>query len=108
MTTMLEDIVDRCDAIEKCYEFMLAYAAQGLPGDQGSRSGTQLRELLSRAVKAASGLAGAYAAVVRELRHRTGRTIPGLSGGAGAGCRERACRRPTGACSAEDQFPVDR
>jgi hypothetical protein len=64
---MLEDIVDRCDAIEECYEFMLAYAAQGLPGDQGSRSGTQLRELLSRAVHAASGLAGAYACIVRQI-----------------------------------------
>jgi hypothetical protein len=69
MNTMLEDIVDRCDAIEECYEFMLAYAAQGLQDDQGSRSGTQLRELLSRAVRAASGLAEAYAAIVlRELR----------------------------------------
>jgi hypothetical protein len=69
MTTMLEDIVDRCDAIEECYEFMLAYAAQGLQDDQGSRSGTQLRELLSRAVQAASGLAEAYAGIVlRELR----------------------------------------
>jgi len=68
MTTMLKDIVDRCDAIEECYEFMLAYAAQGLPGDQGSRPGTQLRELLSRAAHAASGLAGAYAGIIRELR----------------------------------------
>ena len=68
MTALLEDIVDRCDAIEECYEFMLAYAAQGLAGDQGSRSGTQLRELLSRAGRAASGLAGAYAGIVRELR----------------------------------------
>ena len=68
MTALLEDIVDRCDAIEECYEFMLAYAAQGLPGDQGSRSGTQLRELLTRAVQAASGLAGAYAGIVLELR----------------------------------------
>jgi hypothetical protein len=68
MTTVLDDIGDRCDAIEECYEFMLAYAAQGLRDDQGSRSGTQLRELLSRAVQAASGLAGAYAGMVRELR----------------------------------------
>ncbi len=68
MTTMLKDIADHCDAIEECYEFMLAYAAQGLPGDQGNRSGTQLRELLSRAVQAASGLAEAYGGIVRELR----------------------------------------
>lgn len=67
MTTMLEEIVDRCDAIEECYEFMLAYAARGLPGDQGGKPGTQLRELMSRAVRAASGLTAAYAAAVREL-----------------------------------------
>ena len=28
---MLAEISERCDAIEECYEFMLAYAAQGLP-----------------------------------------------------------------------------
>ena len=28
---MLAEIEDRCNAIEECYEFMLAYAAQGLP-----------------------------------------------------------------------------
>lgn len=65
---MLDDIVSRCDAIEECYEFMLAYAAQGLPDDHGSPSGAQLRELLSRAAQAASGLPGAYAGVVRESR----------------------------------------
>jgi len=68
MTTTLDDIVRRCDAIEECYEFMLGYAAQGLPDDHDSRSGSQLRELLHRAVLAASGLTGAYAAVVQELR----------------------------------------
>ena len=68
MTKIFDDIVDRCDAIEECYEFMLAYAAQGLPDDHDSRSGSQLRELLSRAVQAASGLAEAYAALLRELR----------------------------------------
>jgi hypothetical protein len=68
MTAKLEDIVALCDAIEECYEFMLAYAAQGLSGDQGSGPGTRLRELLSRAAQAASGLAGTYAEIVRELR----------------------------------------
>jgi len=28
---MLADIWERCNTIEECYEFMLAYAAQGLP-----------------------------------------------------------------------------
>ena len=57
-------IAARCDAIEECYEFMLAYAAQGIVDDRESRSGSQLRELLSRAVDAASGLPEAYAATI--------------------------------------------
>lgn len=68
MTDLLKDIVDRCDAIEECYEFMLAYAAQGTPDDKSSRSGSQLRELMTRAVNAASGLADAYAGIVKDLR----------------------------------------
>ncbi len=55
-----------CDAIEECYEFMLAYAAQGLPGDQGSQSGGQLRHLLAQAVDALSELAGVCASAVKE------------------------------------------
>ena len=59
---MTQTLADRVNAIEECYEFMLAYAAQGLPGDQGSTSGAQLRELMRRAVEALSGLAQAYGA----------------------------------------------
>ena len=40
---MLVDISERCNTIEECYEFMLAYAAQGLPSDEGSHSGGQIR-----------------------------------------------------------------
>src|SRR5713101_7031568 len=54
---MLAKVRERCDAIEECYEFMLAYAAQGLPSDEGSRSGGQIREFMRRAVKALTGLA---------------------------------------------------
>lgn len=57
----------RCDAIEECYEFMLAYAAQGIVDDRESRGGSQLRELLSRAVMAASGLPEAYASTIAVL-----------------------------------------
>ena len=61
------DLGDRCSAIEECYEFMLAYAAQGLPSDQGSQTGGQLREFLGRAVEAVSGLADAYEAAVNGM-----------------------------------------
>jgi hypothetical protein len=60
----MASLKERCDAIEECYEFMLAYAAQGLPGDQGSQSGGQLRHLLARAVGALSGLVEECAAAV--------------------------------------------
>jgi DNA polymerase III delta prime subunit len=47
----------RCNAIEECYEFMLAYAAQGLASDNGGRSAGQIREFLNSAVNAITGLA---------------------------------------------------
>ncbi|WP_035215763.1 hypothetical protein, partial [Desulfobulbus elongatus] len=62
------NIEKRCDAIEECYEFMLAYAAQGITDDRESRHGGQLRELLARAVDAAAGLPEAYAAMVAALQ----------------------------------------
>jgi hypothetical protein len=65
---MLADIRERCNTIEECYEFMLAYAAQGLPSDQGSKSGGQVREYLNRAVKAIAGLAENCTAAVKQER----------------------------------------
>jgi hypothetical protein len=59
-------IAERSNAIEECYEFMLAYAAQGLPSDEGSQSGGRVREFLGRAAEAVSGLAESCAAAVRE------------------------------------------
>jgi hypothetical protein len=49
-------LASRIDAVEEAYEFMLAYAAQGLSGDAASHSGGQLRELLGRAATALSGI----------------------------------------------------
>ncbi|MFZ0685394.1 MAG: hypothetical protein WAM89_07600 [Terriglobales bacterium] len=63
---MLLEILNRCEAVEECYEFMLAYAAQGLPSDQGSNSGAQVRDFLHRAVKALTGLAEACVTAVQE------------------------------------------
>jgi hypothetical protein len=54
----------RCDTIEEAYEFMLAYAAQGLAGDAASQSGGQLRELLTRAAAALAGLGGLLGSLV--------------------------------------------
>jgi len=59
---MATDIWERCNAIEECYEFMLAYAAQGPPSDESS---PRVREFLHRAVKALCGLASCCAATVQ-------------------------------------------
>jgi hypothetical protein len=65
---MLSDIGQRCNTIEECYEFMLAYAAQGLPSDEGSRAGGQVRDFLNRAVKAVDGLAESFSASIEHER----------------------------------------
>jgi hypothetical protein len=63
---MLSEVWNRCEAVEECYEFMLAYAAQGLRTDEGSKSGGQVREFLQRAVKVLTGLAEACTVAVQE------------------------------------------
>jgi hypothetical protein len=62
---MPAEICGRCQVVEECYEFMLAYAAQGLASETSNQSGTQIREVLQRAVDALSGLADAYVTAVK-------------------------------------------
>jgi hypothetical protein len=62
------EIEQRFEAIEECYEFMLAYAAQGLASDKGSESGKQVREFLTRAVNALTGLAEGCAEAMGDDR----------------------------------------
>jgi hypothetical protein len=56
----------RCEAIEACYEFMLAYAAQGVVDEAGSPTSGQLRTFLQRAEQALDGLAGSCRAAVDD------------------------------------------
>jgi hypothetical protein len=63
---MREKLEKSCDAVEECYEFMLAYAAQGLSGDEGSQSSGQLRGYLARAASAVAGLADTFTALVKQ------------------------------------------
>jgi hypothetical protein len=63
---MLTEIWVRCDTIEECYEFMLAYAAQGLSSDQGRQATDEVRGYLHRALKAIAGLAESCAMAVKE------------------------------------------
>jgi hypothetical protein len=65
---MREELARQIHAIEEAYEFMLAYAAQGLPGDVGAQSGGELREFLSRAAKATTGLSETLASIVERER----------------------------------------
>src|SRR5690554_5768385 len=76
MADKLAEVRQRIDDIESCYEFLLAYAAQGLPGDEGSPAGGQLREFLGKAERALDGLADAcraageaHADAVGSLEH---------------------------------------
>jgi hypothetical protein len=59
------ELNSRCNAIEECYEFMLAYAAQGLDSDVGS--GSQIRAFLSRSDEALTDLAGFLNRFVEQL-----------------------------------------
>ena len=52
----MSDLTPRIHAIEEAYEFMLAYAAQGLAADVGSAAGGELRAMLAGAVQALIGL----------------------------------------------------
>src|ERR1019366_1150574 len=63
---MFGDLQERGETIEECYEFMLAFAAQGLPSEEGSRAGGQVREYLTRAAKALVGLAESFSASIEQ------------------------------------------
>lgn len=66
--THRDDLAARCDAIEEAYEFMLAYAAQGLTTDAGSSAGAQVRQFLGKLDGALTGLGEAFRAVIHAER----------------------------------------
>ena len=63
---MKTELKDRCSRIEEAYEFMLAYAAQGLRTEPGSGAGSQIRTMLSVCDKSLAGLADVFTQIVRE------------------------------------------
>jgi hypothetical protein len=63
---MRGELKERCGKIEECYEFMLAYAAQGLQTEPGGGSGSQLRSLLTRCDEALNGLSDLFTKIVRS------------------------------------------
>ncbi len=65
MTTAGE-LQTRVNVIEESYEFFLAYAAQGVPGEQGSGSAGQVGEFLKRLDEALVVLADLFSAALAE------------------------------------------
>ena len=57
---------ERIDAIERGYEFFLAYAAQGLKGDAETKSGGEMRAHLAALIAAVDGLTGAIRVAVAD------------------------------------------
>ena len=62
------DLERRVEAIEAGYEFMLAYAAQGL-SNEGGAAGSQIREFLKRFDGALLGLADIFRQVIDGEGH---------------------------------------
>lgn len=62
--TTLADLKTLIEIIEETYEFMLAYAAQGLEGEEGNKSAGQLRDFLVKANEATQKLASEFRALV--------------------------------------------
>jgi hypothetical protein len=60
------ELSSRINIIEEAYEFMLAYASQGLSTDQGNDTGRQAREYLKRCDAAMSGLPGVFTRYVEH------------------------------------------
>ena len=67
---MRDQLRDRCGKIEECYEFMLAYAAQGLRTEPGGGSGSQLRTLLTQCDDALDGLGDVFTEIVASEQLR--------------------------------------
>ena len=63
---MRDQLRNRCGKIEECYEFMLAYAAQGLRDEPGGGSGSQIRTLLTQCDEALDGLGDVFTQIVRS------------------------------------------
>jgi hypothetical protein len=66
VSAAIADVKERIDTIESCYEFFIAYAAQGLTTDEGAKSGGQLRDFLGSLEGALDGLADQLEAAVES------------------------------------------
>ena len=62
-----DELKARINTIEESYEFFLAYAAQGVSGEQSATSSGQVREFLNRSADALPGIPDLFLKVVDEL-----------------------------------------
>jgi hypothetical protein len=67
---MRDQLKERCAKIEECYEFMLAYAAQGLRSEPGGGGGSQIRTLLTQCDEALNGLGDVFTQIARSEQLR--------------------------------------
>ena len=63
-----DELKARIDTIEESYEFFLAYAAQGVAGDQASKSAGQAQDFLRRCESALPELADGFVKLVEETQ----------------------------------------
>ena len=69
MNRSIEDrLKERIDQVEAAYEFMLAYAAQGVTGEEEGGSATEIRAQLKRSDGALAGLTSLLKAAVKKKR----------------------------------------
>jgi hypothetical protein len=61
-----DELTKRIHAVEEAYEFMLAYAAQGLAGAAAARADGQVRRFMTDATAALHGMEAVVAAVVAD------------------------------------------
>ena len=62
----IEELAARCEAVEAGYEFMLAYAGQGLPVEPAGSATGGIRDFLQKLDAALTGLGDQFRAAVRE------------------------------------------
>lgn len=67
----IEQLRAHIHTIEETYEFLLAYAARGIPSDRSSQVGAQLRDYLERSVGASGELAELVRQIVREQQYES-------------------------------------
>jgi hypothetical protein len=61
-----DELKARVDTVEESYEFFLAYAAQGVSGEQATKSTGQIREFLRRCETAVPELGDLFVKLVDE------------------------------------------